>query len=209
MRGVAAHFFASDVAIRKRLSEDAYLALFRDAGEARRAGEVSVWYLYSRGAARAIRDFCGPIEIVVLLRNPIDAMHSLHSQLVYTGDEPLSDFEAALAAESERARAVGREPGKRTRDAWLREECLCYRRVYSYPQQVERYLEVFGAERVRFVLFDDLARDPATACGTVLEFLGLDPSVAVDPGRHNGPTGPGCAPSTGATSGGCGGPPAA
>jgi hypothetical protein len=163
------HFFAADLPLRRRLSEAEYLDLFRDAGAARRVGEVSVWYLYSPGAAAAIRDFCGPVDVVAVLRNPVDAMYSLHSQLVLNGDEHLADFAAALAAEPERRRGRGVADG-----AWLGAACLCYRRVYRYAEQVERYLRTFGDERVHCIVFDDLVADPAAACRGLLDFLRID-----------------------------------
>ncbi len=163
------HFFAADVPLRKRLTEADYLELFRGAGTARRAGEVSVWYLYSPTAAAAIRDFCGPVDVIAVLRDPVEAMYSLHSQLVFNGDEHLLDFEAALAAEPERLR--GRNVAA---DAWLGADCFCYRRIYSYADQVERYLQTFGEDRVHCIVFDDFTADPASVGRDLLGFLGLD-----------------------------------
>jgi hypothetical protein len=174
------NFFSSDVRIRKRLSEGEYLELFGERRDETVVGEVSIWYVYSRRAARAIHDLCGPIRIVAMLRNPLDAMHSLHSQFVYTGDEDIEDFGEALAAEPARLR------GERVPEGgWKGAECLCYRRVFDFPEQLERFHEVFGRERVHVVLLEELARDPRPVLGDLCAFLGVEPRGEVSFGRVN------------------------
>lgn len=160
------HFFAKDIPIRRRLDAAQYLALFEEAPASSLRGEVSVWYLYSQQAAAAIQRFCGDIRIVIMLRHPLQAMQALHSQFVFNGDEDLLDFEAALGAEEERLRG-----GNRPRGSWVGARCLCYRAVYRYAEQVERYRRIFGPERVHVMLFDDFARDTGTAFRNLLDFL--------------------------------------
>lgn len=174
------NFFSSDVRIRKRLSEEEYLALFDECRDEAILGEVSIWYLYSRRAAAAIRDLCGPVRIVAMLRNPLDAMHSLHSQLVYTGDEDIEDFAEALAAEEARLRGE-RAP----RGGWKGVECLCYRRVFDYAEQIERFQDVFGRERVHVILLEELARDPERVLADLCGFLGVAPHGELRFGRVN------------------------
>lgn len=176
-------FFAPDVPTRRRLSQDDYLALF-DHPEAYRPftprGEVSVWYLYSQGAARAIHGLCGPIRIVALLRNPLEAIPALHAQFVFNGDEPL-DLAAALDAEEERLAGRGRPPG-----SWVGPECLAYRQVYRYAEQLDRFEAVFGQERVRWLLFDDFVGDTPGTFTEILDFLGVEAPVAeLDFRPHN------------------------
>lgn len=177
------NFFSPDVPTRRRLSPDEYLALF-DHPVARRPGirrgEVSVWYLYSRRAARAIHECCGPIPIVALLRNPLEAIPALHAQFVFNGDEPLG-LAAALDAESERLASRGRPPG-----SWVGPECLAYRQVYRYAEQLNRFEQVFGRDRVCWLLFDDFVTDTAGTLAELLAFLGVEEPVAdLDHRPHN------------------------
>ncbi len=160
------HFFASDIPIRRRLDATQYLSLFEPAPASAVRGEVSVWYLYSQLAAKAIHHFCGDIRIVMMLRHPVQAMQALHGQFVLNGDEDLLGFEAALGAEEGRLQG-----GNKPRGSWVGARCLCYRAVYRYAEQVERYWRVFGPERVHVMLFDDFAGDTAAAFGELLEFL--------------------------------------
>src|SRR3954468_1950993 len=79
------HYFGSDLTFLKtqRPTREEYLAHFAAAQPQQIAGEASVWYLYSQLAAREIHDFCREAKFIIMLRNPVDMMHSLHSQYLY------------------------------------------------------------------------------------------------------------------------------
>ncbi len=177
------HFFGSDLtplpgAIRE---EPLYHELFAGAGDRPRAGEASVWYLLSERAPFEIRAFAPSARIIILLREPAQMIHSLHALFTRTGNEDLSTFEEALAAEPERREGRRIPPG-----AYL-PEGLLYTHVAQYAAKVERYFEVFGRENVHCILFDDLVRDTAAVYRRTLEFLGVDPGFAaeLDPRRAN------------------------
>jgi hypothetical protein len=106
-------YFAPDLAtagVAKNLhhgaDREAYLALFREARDEKRVGEASVRYIYSTEAPRLIHDFEPAARIVAMLRSPVDMMYALHNQRVSSGAEPITDFEAALAAEDQRLRGL-------------------------------------------------------------------------------------------------------
>lgn len=174
------HFFATDVPIRRHLPEADYLELFTGASADQLAGEISVWYLYSRRSAAAIRDWCGPIKILAMLRDPVEAMASLHAQYLFNGDENIESFSLALRAESVRAQGGPSPPG-----AWVGPQCLCYRRVFSYAEQIERYLRVFGEERVHVTLFEDFVADPGRSVAAIHRFLGVEPRLVASGGPVN------------------------
>jgi len=168
-------YFGQDLTPRyRRMTEDEYLALFRDTRDDQHAGEASPWYLYSKSAAQEIRDFNRDARAIIMLRNPVDVMYSQHSQLVFNQREDLTDFAQALAAEDDR-RSGHRIPA----DA-IRPEALYYRHSVQFPEQIARYIDVLGRERVHFIVFDDLVADPRAVYRACLEFLGVDPSVEVD-----------------------------
>lgn len=177
------HFFGSDLAFRGRRREElaAYLARFDEAGEARRVGEASVWYLYSARAAAEIAAFEPEARVIVMLRDPVEVMHALHSQYLLNGlgDEDITDFAEALAAEADRREGRRIPPHNRL------PETLQYRKVVRFSGQVARYLEVFGPERVHVLLQDELKADTAGAYRGVLEFLDVDPDFQPDLGRVN------------------------
>jgi len=173
-------YFGQDLTPRyRRITQDEYLALFRDANDDQHAGEASPWYLYSKTAAQEIRDFDGAAKAIVMLRNPVDVMYSQHSQLVFNQREDLTDFAQALAAEDDRM------AGHRLPADAIRPEALYYRRSVDFTEQVARYFDVFGRSGVHIVVFDDLVTDPRAVYRSTLEFLGVDPTFEVDLSVYN------------------------
>jgi hypothetical protein len=174
--GKDVNFFAKDLPANRRRSWstlEEYLTRFAYLGEAKKVGAACVWYLYSRRAATEIKAFSPSASIVAILRNPVDMVHSLHAQFVYAGAEGILDFEAALEAESDGGRS-GAGPPQRPR--LLRDGS--YRSVARYAEQLKRYLDVFGAERVHIILFDDLARDSAGVYRELCSFIGVSPNFS-------------------------------
>jgi len=151
-----------------------YLSLFDAAGDARVIGEGSVFYLLSRRAAEELDEFSPAARILIMLRNPVDMMHSLHALYLRTGNEDLAEFPAAVAAEPERARRQ-HLPAR-----CYFPEGLQYRAVARYAAPVAQFLRVFGRDHVHVVIFDDLVRDTAREHRRVLEFLGVDPDHPVE-----------------------------
>jgi len=133
-----------------------------------RAGEASVWYLFSAQAAEEIKAFNPRARIIIMLREPTEMLYSLYNQFRLDGNENLPTFAAALAAEDDRL--AGRQV---TRSTYFRQG-LIYHSVAAYTEQVRRYLKVFGRKQVHVILYDDFAADTAGAYRGVLEFLGVD-----------------------------------
>ena len=162
-----------------RMSLTEYLALFADALPGQRIGEASTWYLFSASAANEIAAFAPSAQIIVMLRNPVDVMYAQHSQLLFRSDETIVDFATALDAEAARLR------GEHVLPPPVRPETLFYRKSVRFAEQLQRYLDVFGRQRVHVVLFDDLVADTPGTYREVLEFLGVDQSYRPDFAAHN------------------------
>lgn len=174
------NFFAPDLAIRSFPEidgEDAYLALFEGAG-ARYRLDASQFHLYSREAAARIRAFAPEARILILLREPVAQMRSLHAQYLKTRDEDVADFAEAVGLEA--ARLAGRAIPAAT----LFPRCMAYRDVVTFAPQVARYLEAFPAEQVLVTLLDDIRADAGAAFRRILAFLDL-PEQPVDLAAHN------------------------
>jgi hypothetical protein len=166
-------FFGKDLTHRYgAMTLDDYLRLFNDAKPGQRVGEASTWYLYSTSAAREIKDFAPDAQILVILRNPVDVMYAQHNQLIFNVIEDIPDFKSALDAEPDR------RGGRRLPPYPINVENLFYRHSVHFAEQLERYFDVFGRERVHVMLTDDLRRDGAAVIRGCLEFLGVDPTVA-------------------------------
>lgn len=148
---------------------DEYLGHFAGATYERIIGESSHVYLHSSEAARLIHDFAPDARILIMLRDPVKSIHSRHQQQVWMGREDITDFVTALAAEEDR------RAGRRLPPEAPYTRGLLYREACTMTPQVGRYLDVFGRERVHFVLLEDLAEHRLDVYRGVLEFLGVDP----------------------------------
>ncbi len=159
------HYFGSDVRYPGRPSLEQYLAHFTPARDELRIGEASTSYLFSRRAAEEIKAFNPAARIIIMLRNPVDMMYSLQSELLYWLNEDIEDFGAALAAEEDR------KQGRR----WpVRVHIIAYtwyRTVAAFTEQVRRYFDAFGRDRVHVIIQEDFHRNRAQVYEETLRFL--------------------------------------
>jgi len=157
------HFFSTDLTPPRSVRDlDIYRLLFAKAKDELMVGESSASYLYSKVAASNIKAFCPTAKIIVMLRNPVDMMYSLHSQAFFSGLEDL-DFVDALDAEGARTELPG-APEKVFRR---------YRPAARFSSQVQRYFARFGRENVHVIVLDDLSREPRQVYEGVLKFLNV------------------------------------
>ena len=104
-----------------------------------------------------------------MLRNPVQMVYSLHSQLVYNGDEPLENFEKALDAEPDRRAGKQIPPFHK-----CPLESLFYSTVAKYHEQISRYKAIFPESQMHIIFFEDFNFNTELEYRKVLEFLNLD-----------------------------------
>jgi len=151
------------------LSEEKFMGYYKDAGAEKAIGEVSVWNLYSRNAAKNIYQFNPASKIIIILRQPADMLYALHSNHVFNDNEIITSFEEALEAEPDR------RAGKRISPIIKSPvESLYYSEVAKYPEQVQRYCDLFGKEKVKVILFDDMVNDTRQVYLDIVRFLSID-----------------------------------
>jgi hypothetical protein len=169
------HFFNTDMNSGGAIRDEAeYLALFAEAGNQTRIGEASVYYLSSEAAPERIRSFCPTAKIIVMLRNPVDAVDALHAHQVAAWIEEVWDLEQTLALEEKRKRGLHIP-------VWMDDpHKLFYRQTVDFPAQVRRYLQAFGRENLHDIIFDDFKRDTAAAFRHTCTFLGVTPDVELE-----------------------------
>lgn len=173
-------YFGTDLENPVRPTEEEYLAHFTPARDDQRAGESTVWYLYSKRGAAEIKAFSPDASIIVMLRNPVDMIYSLHSQHLFSFYEDIDDFSTALDAEEDR-KAGRRLPAKTNmRNVPFCRDLLYYSEVGKYTEQIKRYFDHFSRDQIHFIIFDDLKRDTAEAYRQTLKFLGVDDGFQAD-----------------------------
>jgi Sulfotransferase domain len=173
------HFFNTD---HRRLTNSlqSYEQLFAAADQRHCAvGEASVWYLASSTAATNILNYSPEAKFIVMLRDPADMAPSLHEELLFTGREEVADFAEAWSLQE------ARRNGRRLPVMIWEPKFVQYGEACSLGKQVARLLETVSARQVKFLLLEDVARDPAAAYRSVLQFLGVSDDHRRDFQAHN------------------------
>jgi hypothetical protein len=176
-------FLASDLLAGQRWTSvrarprtlDDYRALFGPALPEQHAGEASALYLSSHSAAANIAKLQPAARIIVILREPVGLLRSLHLQLLQDRSETESDLRAALSLE------VERRQGRHIPRECARPAALYYSEHVRYVEQLRRYHAAFPTEQVLVLVYDDFRADNAGTVKTVLRFLGVDDTLPVEP----------------------------
>jgi Sulfotransferase family len=153
-----------------------YSALFEGVRGEKAIGEATPLYIYAPGTAERIERYVPGAKSIALLRNPADRAYSAFLYAVRIGVEPLTDFAQAL-----------REEPLRMRNGW--HYVFHYRSRGLYYQQLKRYYEVFGRERIGVWLYEDMMEDPASVAQSVFRFLEVDDTFASDTSSRHNPAG--------------------
>jgi hypothetical protein len=173
-------FLASDAPARPELSDklpreikkphtlDAYLALFDGAQPGQRVGESSTFYLWSRTAATRIAELQPEARIIAILREPVSFLRSLHVTFLLISYETERNLQKAMSLEA------ARREGKHIPRHSSRPQLLQYSEHVRYVEQLRRYHDRFGPERVLVLIYDDLWGDTQAVIRRVLQFLEVD-----------------------------------
>lgn len=178
------HYFCPELEIGERDSikdEGEYLDLYRGSEYAKWRGDASVLYLFSEQAASRIKQFCPDARILIMLRPPVEQMHSRHAHCIrhITAREDITDFYEAIAAGEDRRNGL-RIPPHTTIP-----KCLDYFSVARFAPQVERYFDTFGRDAMKVVLLEDMVAAPKETYRQLLAFLQVDDSFAPEFRAYN------------------------
>jgi len=161
-------FFSEDIKYRWCTDWNTYQKLFEAAtSEELAIGEASTFYLFSRVAVPTIEKKIPNARYIVMVRNPVDMVYSLHEQQLRSLNENIEDFRTAwqLAAE----RRLGRNVPPGCKDPVL----LDYPSWCRLGSQLERLFTLVPRERVLILVLDDLKENARREYLRVLDFLGV------------------------------------
>ena len=128
-------------------SEAKYLRLFQGVKDEIAVGEASPSYLADPKAPQRIREVAPNARIIIILRDPVEQVYSRYLLHMRAGFQRLTFQEA-----------VKLDP---------------YLPSGFYTEPVQRYLDTFGADRIKILIFEEFIRDTREAVGEVLKFLGV------------------------------------
>lgn len=164
------NFFASDLPSRHAISAQEYFSEFEAWQDQPFGADVSVNYLCSTTAASEIRRTTPEAHLIMLLRNPSDAIPAFHKTLLWTGNEDREDLNEALRLEPERASGRSLPPGVHVHPTILQ-----YRSMFRYAEQIERYKALFPESQLHVALLDDFRSDTAGTMNRLFAAIGLPP----------------------------------
>jgi hypothetical protein len=162
------NLFNTDLVRKERITHDDYDKLFIGSQGTKYRGESTPLYLMSKVAANNIKNYTTNARIIIMLRKPIEVLYSAYHQNLYNGIETINNFEKAINEEKRRRNTLDSpifsEPKER----------LFYSEYVKYTEQVSRYLDVFGKEKVYIIIYDDFKENTHKSYQELLRFLELD-----------------------------------
>jgi len=163
------HYWCEDLpGLRKHKTLSEYLELFDSSTSKHLAiGDASATYLFSKVAFKKIFEKMPDAKIIIMLRNPVDMVYSLHSELLYNCNEDVKDFETAWFLQDQRKKgghipSTCREP-----------QMLQYFNWGENGRHLSRLYDIFPRHQIKVILFDDFKKSVSTIYKEVLQFLDL------------------------------------
>jgi hypothetical protein len=145
--------------------EGAYRALFKDVLDQKAIGEFSVSYLWDKDTPHRLKQAAPDARIVVSLRDPVNRAFSHYMMDLREGFQTNPHFLEALQqdfAQEEKGWGVSH----------------LYVELGLYCDQLQRYFDVFGRDRVLVLFAEDLHRNPVAELKKLFRFLGVNEDVA-------------------------------
>ncbi len=173
-------YFSTDIKSHTIATLTEYNGCFSGAKNGQLLLDASPWYLFSKDAAVNIKAYNPDAKIIIMLRNPVDMIYSLHYQHYYNGCETLP-FTMALREERNR-RVTEKAP-------CMREDYkkFLYSEIARFDEQIERYRRNFPSCNIRVIKFDDFVCNTEEIYKSCLKFIGVSQNILLNPVNHNPP----------------------
>ncbi|MEM6382816.1 MAG: hypothetical protein AAF739_09095 [Pseudomonadota bacterium] len=164
----------------EEMGEDWFFDRFHPSDN-QRVGDISVEYLWDENAAAAMKPFASDAKFIISLRHPVDRTVSGYFWLLRKGDienrpledglGPILDAQPGFSEpiEGPLGQAVGRS---------------------LYGPQIQRFIDLYGAERIKVVLYEQIAAAGLQQVQDLYSYLGVrsdfrPPSLGSAPKRNS------------------------
>ncbi|MGD8744208.1 MAG: sulfotransferase [Candidatus Woesebacteria bacterium] len=151
------------------LGEKEYKMMYEEAGKGKVVGETCVWYMYSDSALKEIKKYNPRAKIIIMVRNPIDLLYALHSEMIFGNIEGERDFVKALKKEKER-----KIFDKENNYDYKGRRFLYYSNFVKFKDRIEIWQRSFGERNVCIIIFEEFINNTSKSFKSVLGFLDLD-----------------------------------
>lgn len=156
-----------------------YHGLYAARGQAEAIGDVTPQYIYSQESAEKIYQYNPSAKIVIVIREPVAFLRSLHSEFLARLNEEEEDLFSAMELET------SRRQGKHIPATVRVPSYLYYSNWMDYTAAIKRYTSVFPPDQVKIVLFDDLVANEVEVAKEVMRFLNVDDGIYQAPEKIN------------------------
>jgi hypothetical protein len=146
-----------------------YRQLFAAAPAHCLTGDASALYMYSKVAIERIMENNPRTKVIVMLRHPVEAAHSLYAARWSHHVENIASFEQAWRAQTARL------TGELLPPRWPDPLTLQYGSMYCYAQQVHRLLQRVPASQRHIVVFEEFFAAPHRHYAELVRFLSVSP----------------------------------
>jgi hypothetical protein len=136
----------------------------------------NVGVMYSRQAMERLYKHNPQMQVVIVLRNPVDRAYSAYWFARRRGQEDLKTFEEAIEASPDRYKDKG----------IFRQGNCSYMDRSLYAKHLKMIFSIFPRSQVHIFLTDDMKKDIRGVCNHIFTSIGLDQDVSLDTKReHN------------------------
>lgn len=131
-------------------------------------GDFTPINVFSDAAPLNIYEYNNAARIIISIREPVSFLRSYHFQSLYNMIEDEPDFMKALSLEE--SRLNGRNVPVYCANLFY----LLYSGLIDYMKYIKKYVDVFGREHVKVILFDDIMVDEYAVYQELLRFLNVN-----------------------------------
>ena len=139
--------------------------------------DSTVWNLYSKKAIKNIIDYNSDANFIVMLRNPVDMVFSLHNMYVGLGFEKNRDFLNAFNRSDKELNNLDSNK--------LDNQLLEYKKVALFSEQLNHLYNYVPKRNVKVLIHEDFLSDTQGIYQDVLDFLELPKVESIDFTRVN------------------------
>jgi hypothetical protein len=173
----------NDDQLRSTVSHSYVQRFFHRTGQEAVLAEGSVSYFYAAERMRPLLRIWPDAKFIVMLRDPLQLLPSLHQRLLYLGDETVTDFARAWRLNGDRA------AGRKIPPTCVDPRMLRYDEVGRLGKYLSEFLKVVGRNRCLLILHEDFAADPSAVYHRVQEFIGVRAVEPPEQRLHRASTG--------------------
>lgn len=160
-------FHGRDAGFFPTRTDEQYAACFAGADDDQILVDASTHYVLSQEAARNIHAYNPSAKIIIMLREPVAFLHSLHQQYVNSAWETEADFTTALRLEQDR------KSGKQIPRNTCTPSFLHYCERVRYADQIIRFTEAFGSN-VLTIIHEEFSNRNEAYFDRVIDFIGAE-----------------------------------